>query len=176
MASIKFPRDSCSIESAIHRVTRLARKVASILLSFMILLIAMDVFGRYVLNRSIRGTVDVIEVTLVFIVFLTAPEVAARNAHIKVDLVISAFSEKIRAILFCFTSFASLIISALITWQLGMRGWSLMIRPTLTTLNLEWPLGPFYLVAALGFLLLCLELAVTFVNSLRRVSGGPEVP
>lgn len=160
------------VESAIHGITVLARRVASIVLAFMILLIAADVFGRYILNRSIRGTVDIIEETLIFIVFFTAAEVASLNRHIKVDLVISVFSEKIQSILFCFTSFASLVISVLITWQVTLRGWSLIVRPTLTTLNLEWPLGPFYMVVAFGFLLLCLEFAVTFVNSVIRVFHG----
>ena len=89
------------VESAIHGRTVLARRVASILLAFMILLIAADVFGRYILNRSIRGTVDIIEETLIFIVFFTTAEVALLNRHIKVDLVISVFSEKIQSILFC---------------------------------------------------------------------------
>ena len=172
MTGINIAKLGHGTESVIHTLTRIARRIASVLLALMVLLIAVDVFGRYVLNRSIKGAVDIIEEILVFIVFLTMAEVAAKKEHIKVDLITSRFSEGIQSIFYCFTSFASLTIAALMTWQLGARGWALILRPTLYTLNLEIPLGPFYLVAALGGLLLSLELAVTFFISLAQVLGG----
>jgi TRAP-type C4-dicarboxylate transport system permease small subunit len=138
----------------------------------MVLIIAVDVFGRYVLNRSIKGAVDIIEEILIFIVFFGMAEVAAKKEHIKVDLIISRLSQGTQSIFYCLTSFATLSIAALMTWQLGARGWALILRPTLYTLNLEIPLGPFYLVAALGGLLLSLELAVSFGSSLAKVLRG----
>ena len=172
MADMNVVKLGHSIESVIHTITRFTRRISAVLLSMMILLIGADVFGRYVLNHSIKGTVDIIEGTLVFIVFFTMAEVAAKKEHIKVDLVTSHLSVGTQMVLDCFTSFASLIIMILITWQLGMRGWALIIRPTLYTLNLEMPLGPFYLVACLGGLLLCLELAVSFSTSMAQVLRG----
>lgn len=160
------------IESLIHTLTSAARVIATVFLSMMILLISVDVVGRYIFNRSIKGAVDIIEETLVFIVFFTTAEVAANREHIKVELITNLFPEKTQKILYCFTSFGCLVIAAIIAWQVGERGWALIQRPTLTTPNLEWPLGPFYLVASLGMFLLCLELAVDFYKTLIQVVGG----
>lgn len=157
------------IESLIHYLTSKARGIATVLLSMMILLISVDVVGRYIFNRSIKGAVDIIEEILVFIVFFTMAEVAANKEHIKVELITSLFSEKTQKRLYCFTSFGSLAIAAIVASQVGERGWALIQRPTLTTLNLEWPLGPFYLVASLGMFLMCLELAVDFYKTLLEI-------
>jgi TRAP-type C4-dicarboxylate transport system permease small subunit len=172
MAGINITKLGHNTESVIHWIAGVARSIASVLLALMVLLISFDVFGRYVLNRSIKGAVDIIEEILIFIVFFGMAEVAAKKENIKVDLITSRLSEGTQFLLYCFTSFATLTIAALMTWQLGARGWSLILRPTLYTLNLEIPLGPFYLVAALGGLLLCLELAVSFGSSLANVFRG----
>jgi TRAP-type C4-dicarboxylate transport system permease small subunit len=157
------------IESTIHTLSAVARGIATVLLSVMILLITVDVVGRYIFSHSIKGAVDVIEEILVFIVFFTMAEVAANREHIKVELITSLFSERTQKILYGFTSFGCLVITAIIAWQVGVRGWALIKRPTLTTLNLEWPLGPFYLVASLGMFLMCLELAVDFYKTLLEI-------
>ena len=57
-----------SIESVIHSISGLGRKIASVLLFLMILLMAADVVGRYIFSRPIKGTVDLIEETILFMV------------------------------------------------------------------------------------------------------------
>ena len=151
------------IEEVIHALSDAGSRIAAILLFLMILLIGADVIGRYVFNRSIKGTLDVVELSLLFIVFLTIANVEVRKAHIKVDLVTSRLPKGLLTIASCVTSLSSLVIVALITWQMGVRGWSQILRPTLYTPNLELPISPFLLVAALGCLLLLLVQAVDSV-------------
>ena len=102
MTSIHISKLGHNSESVIHRITGIARSIASILLALMVLLISVDVFGRYVLNRSIKGAVDIIEEILIFIVFFGMAEVAAKKENIKVDLITSRFSEGTQSILYCF--------------------------------------------------------------------------
>lgn len=166
--SLRVARLGHRIEAVIHAITRVASKIAMVLLFLMMCLVAADVFGRYLFNHPIGGTIDIIELSLVFVVFLTTADVASRKAHVMVNLVTSRFSKGLQSIMNSAMSLASLVIVALITWQLGVRGWTQILHPTLYTLYLEIPLGPFLLVAAVGSLLLSLVLAVNFCRDLAQ--------
>lgn len=160
------------IEAVIYAVSGVGSKIAAILLFLMILAIGADVIGRYVFNNAIKGVLDVVELSLLFIIFLTTADVAARKAHIKVDLVTSRLSKGPQTIMHCATSLASLAIVALIAWQMGVRGWTQVLRPTLYTASLEIPIAPFLLVAALGCLILCLVLAIDSASYLSQAWRG----
>ena len=169
----KFGR---SIESVIHKISGIGVKVSSVLLFLMILLMAADVVGRYIFSRPIRGTVDFIEAAILFMVYFTVADVAANKEHITVGLITSKLSQHMQAVFECFTSFGSLIIMVLITWRVAVRGIDLILRPRIYTINLEMPLGPFYLAASLGCVLLCLELVVTFSHALAQVLRKKVIP
>ena len=102
MAGMNITKLGHNTESVIHWIAGVARSIASVLLALMVLLISVDVFGRYVLNRSIKGAVDIIEEILIFIVFLGMAEVAAKNENIKVDLITSRLSQGTQLLLYCF--------------------------------------------------------------------------
>jgi TRAP-type C4-dicarboxylate transport system permease small subunit len=145
-----------------------------VLLFLMMLLVTGDVVGRYCLNRPITGAIDVVEQMLVLMVFLALAYATAQKSHVIVNVVISRLSEKPRTILNCTTSFASLVIAALITWQMGARAWALlfqMFQMTQRTMTLLWPIGPFAMVAAVGAFFLCLELTVDFCTNLAQAAG-----
>jgi TRAP-type C4-dicarboxylate transport system permease small subunit len=156
------------IEAIVHAVSRAAVKIPMVALSLMALLVGADVVGRYVFNHAIKGVMDIVELSLVFIVFLATADVAVKKSHIKIDLVTSKLSQGLQTIMNCVTSLAGLVIVALITWQTGARGWYQILHPTLYTTNLEMPLSPFLLVAALGCLLLSLVLAVDTVSYISQ--------
>ncbi len=146
-----------------------------VVLFLMMVLVFSDVFGRYVLNRPITGAGDVIEQMMVLMIFLALAYATVKKSHVIVEVVISRLSSARRTILNCVTSFASLVIAALITWKLGARAWTLLLEMggyTECTMTLEMPIGPFVMIAAVGFLFLCLELAVDFCTYLAQAAGG----
>ena len=160
------------IEAVIHSIAGVASKVPIMVLSLMVLLVSADVIGRYVFNNAIKGVLDIVELSLLFIVFLATADVAVKKAHIKVDLITSRLSVGVHTIMSCVTSLASLVIVVLITWQLGVRGWRQVLHPTLYTTSLEIPIAPFLLVAALGCLLLSLVLVVDSFSCLSQAWRG----
>ncbi|MDI2098496.1 TRAP transporter small permease [Ruicaihuangia caeni] len=69
----------------------------SLLLLATALLIAADVFMRYVLNHPIRGVGEIVAMLLVWQVMLGAAAVARLRGHIVVDALIGRFSGTVRA-------------------------------------------------------------------------------
>ena len=140
----------------------------------MMVLLFSDVFGRYILKRPITGAQDIIEQLMLLVVFLALAYATAQKSHVIVEVVISRLSKMQSAILNCITSFASLVIVALITWKMGVRAWGLLLGmsgQTELTQTLEIPIGPFYTIAAIGALFLCLELVVSFFTNIAQAAG-----
>lgn len=56
------------------------------LLAFMTLLTTVDVVGRYLFNRPLRGAFELTEVLMAALIFAALPLVTLRSEHIAVDL------------------------------------------------------------------------------------------
>ncbi|MDB9823327.1 TRAP transporter small permease [Deltaproteobacteria bacterium] len=140
--------------------------IGGFLLFLMMLLISADAIGRYVFNDSIKGVLDLIEILLVFIVFFSVGQVAILKSHVSVTLLFSRFPKGYQALFNIITSLSCLVISFLMARQLALRGWAQMFHPTSYSQSLEIPLGPIYLMAALGLLTLSLVLLADFIRCL----------
>jgi TRAP-type C4-dicarboxylate transport system permease small subunit len=136
----------------------------------MMLLVAADVIGRYVFNSPIYGAMEMGELMMVILVFLGMSYCTLERAHVRVELLVSRFSERTQVILDIIMSIASAAIFALIVWQMGMQGWQGLFSPSgRITLLLGLKEAPFLLIAAIGSLLMCLELLVHSFHSLAKV-------
>lgn len=73
--------------SSLDRLCRILTHVGAAALAVMMLATTVDVVMRTAANRPIRGIVDLVEITVLLVVFLGLPEVFRRDEQIKVDLV-----------------------------------------------------------------------------------------
>ena len=136
----------------------------------MTLLVAADVVGRYVFQNPLTGSTDLIELMLVFLVFFGLAYCAAVDGHVSVDVVYSRLPRRVQRNLDKITSAASVIIFALMAWRMGLRAWDNAQDPEgFVTSMLLIPHWPFMFLAALGALLLFVQLIINFIHSLTRV-------
>jgi TRAP-type C4-dicarboxylate transport system permease small subunit len=151
------------------------KQIAAVILFLMMLLVAVDVAARYLFNNPIYGAMEIEELMMVFVVFLSLAYCTLAKGQIVVDLVVSRVSQRLRTILDTITSFASAGIVALIVWRMGLRGWQELLSPSgqISTL-LNVPLAPFILLATIGTVLLCLVLLMNCLHSLAQVMGKKE--
>ena len=124
----------------------------------LMLLSSADVIGRYVLNRTITGTIEISELIMVPLVFLGLGYCTLKKGHLRVDFLTARLSLHKQRILDRVTSVISLVIIALICWQLAKLALKEFISQTPTlSLLLGINLAPFILISAIGVLLLFLE-------------------
>ena len=165
---MKLSKLGGSIETGIHTLGHSFIWVAATAVCLMMLLTFSDVIGRYLFNRPIKGAAEITEQMLVFVIFLAAAYLAAKNRHVRVDAVTSRLPSRGRAILDSVTSFACAGTVTLLVWQMGARAWDMILYPGSTTPILLVPLGPFVMVAAIGCLILCLEFWLQFSHALAQ--------
>lgn len=133
----------------------------------LMLLTVGDVMGRSLFNKPIPGTFELSEYMLAVIVLLGAAYTQQVKGHVAVDFLTSRCSPKTQAVFQAVTTFAGLLIIAVLAWQGYVEG----IHERAVSDQLRVPQWPFKLLVATGGLLLWLELLLEFISSLLKVAG-----
>lgn len=162
-----FIKVAHKVRGLIHSISHIAALISMVTLFLMMILVSTDVFGRYCLNRPITGSGDIVQQSMIIVVFFALALTTFDKGHVTVDLLTSRLSNMPRVLLNCVTSFVSLIIVSLITWRLFVRGWTLLTQDSIAierTQTISLPITPFIIVAAIGLLLSCFELSIDFIT------------
>lgn len=143
--------------------------VLAVLLAVIVVLAALQVFTRYVLDDPLRWTQEVSRLLLVWSVFLGAAAATGRNAHIKVDLVAHHLGERgLRVI-----ELGQYLVGAAIGVSMAIYGWRFysQTRGDFST-SLGYPRNLFYLPVSIGGALIVLFACIAIVSLL---CGSPPV-
>ena len=69
-----------------HCLAMVFNTIAGIALSALMVITCIDVFGRYLLNKPLTGSTELIELILAGLVFIALPVISWRNDHVVVDI------------------------------------------------------------------------------------------
>lgn len=129
--------------------------VGIVILGAMMFLTAIDVILRYLFNRPVPGAYELTQFMMAIVVPFGIAYCAYVEGHVNVDLLITRFSKRIQTILGAITSFLSLGLFILITWQ-NIKYIKEQFDSKLTSAVLLIPVYPFVFFVALGIGVFCL--------------------
>jgi TRAP-type C4-dicarboxylate transport system permease small subunit len=146
-------------------------KVSMLLLFFMMLFVAADVFGRLFFSMPFKGSTDLIELMMGIVVFCGMAYCAHEDGHVRVDVIYERLPVRARTYVDIVTFAASLFIYVLIAWRLFITAWGYLSDPSMarSTDVLKISHTGFIFVAAFGSAVLCLELAVYLVHRFSKL-------
>lgn len=142
----------------VHRLSYIFSWFGAVALFVMMVLTFFDVLGRYVFRSPIIGVMDVSEQLMVVVVFCVLGQVTLDRAHIRADVLDPVLSNRNYSIMgaICF------LISAFPVFFMALRtskeAWKTALNLNMTTPTVSIPIAPFYILAALGLILLFLEI------------------
>ena len=164
---MQLRRLSLNINQWIKITSRTINIIGMVMLILMMLVVAIDVTGRYLFNKPLPGSIDIVELLMVIVVFFALAYCG--EGHLRVDIVYGHLPKRVQLILDCITFAAGVFIVALISWQLFARAWNIFVDPPGPhTLNLNVPIWPFLCVAGVGSLIFCLELLARLFHYVNR--------
>lgn len=131
---------------------------------FMALVIIANVIGRYFFRKPILGTVEIVEMAMIIIVFLAISFTDLYSGHVNVDILISKFPKPIQKTIAIVTNSLCLIIVGILTYKSFANAIDYIKTPGEVTSLLEIPLSPFRFIVAVGFLLLFFNLLTRTLN------------
>lgn len=156
---------------AYRRLIDAERIIAGLLLLGVFCLIVFQVFTRYVLNSPLPWTEEIARLGVVWLTFVSAGFVAARNSHIAVDILAVYLPRKLAA--------ASQIIAMLLvvaaSVYMVVAAISLMVltgQLTLTASSLPMPL--LYGAVLVGYLMILAHTVLNIVTYLRHPDEVPD--
>jgi TRAP-type transport system small permease protein len=151
------------IERVLYRMTRIMSGIGTITVLFMMLINVTDVCARAFLHLSIRGSHELIEFTLVLVVFLGLPYLQHSKANISVSILTDRFPQKAQTAISVVTTIFSLCMVGIMTWEaFGYFGRMWEAGKETTVLNI--PLAPFQFIVAGGLLVLCIVILSQLLN------------
>lgn len=153
---------------------------AMILLPVLALVVAADVFARYLANAPLQWAGDVSTLTLLMLFAAALPVCTLRNVHIRVETLYEMFGPRVRALADLLSHLSgAAFVGLLAYWQFrevpGMarrgEGAQMVDIP-------HWPIALFVAVcAAIVFLILLVDAAKALVVvATGRVSDAPGTP
>jgi len=158
-------------KKAIDWITKASHVLGQSITILMMFLVASDVVMRYVFNQSIAGALELTELMMVVIVFLAFAYVEHKDGHVRVDLVISLLTPKIRDYLECGVAMMGIAIFSVLALQSIMRFLYLWERGHVTG-YLHIPVGPFLLVIAFGCAMTGLQLLLRLLRFVTKIRDG----
>ncbi len=152
-----------------QRISNGMRSVGAALLVVMAALTCVDVVGR-LLKHPVFGSIELMYLMGALAVALALPDTHMASGHIGVEIVVSRFSRKVRALVDLFTGALSLALFAVVTWQ--MFSYSLkMMESGEVSMNLELPEYIIIFVVACGFVVFSFAIVKDLADTFGKLRG-----
>ena len=125
--------------------------------AFIMLSISTDVVTRRFLGLPIGWVVEISEILLPALVFLSAAWILKREGHTTMDVVVNMLSPRGQALLNTVTSIIGVIICLVLVWYGAKVTWNHFQRGVYSLMILELPTFPRYAVISTGCFLLSIQ-------------------
>ncbi len=154
-----------STERILKRIVTAAGMGSTVLLGIMMMLTVADVVLRYIFARPIQGSMELTEYLMVCVGTLGLAWCALQGAHIKVELIVSKFPQRLQKVIDSFNYILLIGISGLIASQTFMRAGTVRELGVASAM-LDVPQYPFVLVSSFSYLLLFLTSIMLLIHAI----------
>jgi TRAP-type C4-dicarboxylate transport system permease small subunit len=161
------------LDRILNFVSNLLRSAGALALTLMMLITVADVAGRF-FKHPIFGSVEIVGFLAVAVAAGALPHTYKVNGHVGVEIITRLLPRKIRLLLDLFTRTLTLILFAVVAWQMFVYAQD-MQQAGEVSMNLEFPLHYIVLVLAVSLAFFSgtvLQQIVDTVNQLRKGTTG----
>lgn len=150
-------------------VVKISAGLSSSIIMAMMVLITVDVILRYIFNRPIPGSYNLVQFLLVGVVFLSIAYVQSQRGHVKMDVATSWMSAKNQKAIDVFGHVLGIVLFSIIAWQGGKLAWKAWVIQDYTMGIVEFPLWPAKSLVPFGFGLLSLQLFHDLISDIVKL-------
>jgi TRAP-type mannitol/chloroaromatic compound transport system permease small subunit len=146
-------------------------KISALLLVIIMFLITIDVLSRYLLGRPVKGAYEITEMLFLSVVFLGLSYTQIYKGHVKVEFLVSRFSQQIQLYLDITMLIISFILYILLVWQ-GIEGfWESFQSGEYRWGLIKLPLWPVKFIIPFGALFLCFSFIDEILKNLSKLKS-----
>ena len=155
-------------------LNRIMVYISGFALTFMTVMIVVDVFLRFVFNAPLAATVEISELVEPYVVFLPFAYTLAKGRHVRVTLITSKFSKTPRMLTEIFVYIIDVIFFALLCCYSWMEFWhSFGIGEImLAAVKLPWWAGKFAMpLGMFAIIIQCILLLLLTLSKIEQIKG-----
>jgi TRAP-type C4-dicarboxylate transport system permease small subunit len=160
-----------SFRKILHKVVMVITWIGGFSLILLVLVIFINVIGRYVFRSPLPGAVEVSQLLLVVTVFFAITYTEVRKQHVTFDEVVNRFPNRLRAVILGIMYFFVALYAFTLSWQEGLLAISYCVPRIRVTDVLKIPIAPVMFIISIGALLWGVEL---LVNSFSPFSSSEK--
>jgi TRAP-type C4-dicarboxylate transport system permease small subunit len=154
-------------ERAILQLSKVLHYAGGTILGLLILFITIDVVGRYVLNRPMKGDFELVVLAAGIIGSFSLAYTLVLDGHIRIDIATSHLRQEGRRYLNLMAYLFGLIFWVLATWRSVIYGITVK-KSNLVSGMLPIPVYPFVFIVAFGCAVLCLVFLIKLVHVSKK--------
>ena len=155
-------------------ITEVGAWIGYITIAFITLIVFVDVCGRYLLNKPLVGTNDLVEGAMVILGGFAIMYTAVERGHMAVDIISAKFTARTQIIMQRIFSLLGFVAWSVVTYGVYLMALSVM-KSSETMLTLQVSLAPFEFILAAGLFLCSLTLLIqTFRPKVPEETLGKE--
>jgi TRAP-type transport system small permease protein len=140
-------------------LTRVSAWIGYIATAFIVLIVFADVFGRFLLNKPLNGSFELVEQTMAVLSGIAIMYTTIKRGHVSIDLLFDRFSRRTRIILQSIFSFLGFVIWVVLAYQVYLRT-MVFLKSNQTTGVLPLSPAPFLFIFIAAVLLCGLGLLI----------------
>jgi TRAP-type transport system small permease protein len=145
--------------------------ISSVLLMVIVFLVTADVIGRYIFKHPINGSDELAGLLLLCVAACAFSYTQTKNQHIRIDIFIKTLPKKARLVLDMFNFLVTLVVTALISWQVFAAASRIILNlqgGSKVSEQLHIPWLPILIILGLGFAIYALVILASAVMALTK--------
>lgn len=161
-----------TLDSWLCRVEGLLNRLGGWVIFAIMLIVVAEVVGRRMLNVSIQGTIDVVQLLMAAFAFLGLAYCQREGAHVRMDIVLARARDRLLWSVEAFGVLLALVFVAIMTlksYEHFLRAWEIGD----STMDLRWPVWPSKMLVPIGLFLLAVRLALQ-LSAYLRLARRPQ--
>lgn len=158
-------------EKAVTSISDFFNMVASAALVLMMVLSCADIFMRYLFNRPITGTYDIVSLSGAVLAAFAMPYTMLKKGHVAVEILIQSLSRGMQLVIETFSHLLGISLFLVLVWQAILLSRDMKAAGEVTP-TLLLPFYPIVYCMALCFLFLSLAILVNLLRVWIKVAKG----
>lgn len=135
---------------AINALVKVMSWISASVLIIAVLMIVANILGRSVFKKPVPGTIELVEMLSVVVVFFGMAYTEFRRGHVHVELLTSLLSRRVQGVLAGIMSLLAAVYFAIMAWRCAVLAWEYWSPTFRQTFILLIPFTPFILLMAFG--------------------------
>lgn len=148
--------------------------IGALALAIMAFALGVAIISRYVFDRPIPGVYDIVQLSMIWVVFLSLAYTQRMGHHIQIELITSRVSPRARTIMRLATHLVCFLFFLIMSWQTGLAAWESFQIGEYWPGLLRTPIYPSKMALFVGVALLTLRFLLDIMDGVRNLSTAGE--